>query len=214
MPRSSRVSGCVCAVEHDGAGAVAEQHAGGAVGPVENARKGLRADHQRAGERARLEQAIGRRQRVDEAGAHRLQVEGGAMGDAELGLHRHGAGRKGVVRRRGRQHDEIDRLRIDLGMGERGARCVHRHVRGQFAGRGDAALVDAGALHDPVVGGVDLARQIGVGEDLRRQIAAAAENDRTLYRHEATPPTAWRAGLPGRPSAAVILARSSSRTTP
>ena len=35
-------------IEHDGAGAVAEQHAGGAVGPVENARKRLGADHQRA----------------------------------------------------------------------------------------------------------------------------------------------------------------------
>src|SRR5580692_392224 len=136
------------------------------------------------------------------------------MGDAELGLHRDRARRKRVVGRRCRQHDEIDRLSIDLGMGERGARRVRRHVRGPFAGRRDMALVDAGALHDPVVRGVDLARQIAVGEDLRRQIAAAAEDDRTLNRHEATPPTAWRAGLPGRPSAAVILAKSSSRTTP
>ena len=194
MPRSSPCVRLRLAVEHDGAGAVAEQHAGAAVGPVENARKRLRADHQRARERARFEQAIGRRQRVDEAGAHRLQVEGRAMGDAELGLHRHGAGRKRVVRRRGREHDEIDRLGIDLGMGERGARRVHRHVRGPFAGRGDVALVDAGALHDPVVRRVDLARQIAVGEDLRRQIAAAAEDDRSLCRHEAAPPTAWRGG--------------------
>ena len=74
------------------------------------------------------------------------------MGDAELGLHRHGARRERVVGRRGRQHDEIDRLGIDLGMGKRGARCVHSHVRCQFAGCGNVALVDAGALHDPVVG--------------------------------------------------------------
>ena len=40
-------------VEHDGAGAIAEQHAGGAVVPVEDARKRLRADHQRALEAAR-----------------------------------------------------------------------------------------------------------------------------------------------------------------
>ena len=166
MPRSSPLSGCACAVEHDGAGAVAEQHAGAAVGPVEDARKRLRADHQRARERAGFEQAVGGRQREDEAGAYRLQIEGGAVGDAELRLHRHGARRKGVVGRRGGEHDEVDRLRIDLGMGERGARRVRRHIRGQFAGRGDVALVDAGALHDPFVGGIDLARQIGVGEDL------------------------------------------------
>ena len=46
------------------------------------------------------------------------------MGDAEVGLHRDGAGRERVIGRRGRQHDEIDRLRIELGMGERGARRV------------------------------------------------------------------------------------------
>src|SRR5579862_7534082 len=40
-------AGLVLGIEHDGAGAVAEQHAGRAVGPVENARKSLGADHQR-----------------------------------------------------------------------------------------------------------------------------------------------------------------------
>ena len=106
-----------------------------------------------------LSKRVGGRQAIDEAGTHRLQIEGGAVGDAEIGLHRDGARRKGIVRRRGRQHDEIDRLRIDLRMRERGLRRAHRHMRGQFAGRGDAALVDAGALHDPLVRGVDLARQ-------------------------------------------------------
>ena len=67
---------------------------------------------------------------------------------------------------------------------QRRARGVRRHVRGRFAGRGDAALMDAGALHDPFVGGIDLARQIGVGEDLVRQIAAAAEDNGTAHRHE------------------------------
>ena len=101
------------------------------------------------------------------------------MGDAELGLHRDGAGRKCIVGRRGREHDQVDRLRVDMGVRERGARRMRGHLRGQFAGRGNAALVDAGALHDPFVGRVDLAREIVVGEDLARQIAAAAENDRT-----------------------------------
>ena len=67
--------------------------------------------------------------------------------------------------------------------------------------RGDVALVDAGALHDPFVGGVDLARQFGVGQDLARQIAAAAEHDRTAYSHEAAPPSAGAAApCPAAPS--------------
>ena len=55
-----------------------------------------------------FKQRVGRRQSVDEAGAHRLQIEGGTVGDAEIGLHRNRAGRKSIVGRRSRQHDEID----------------------------------------------------------------------------------------------------------
>ena len=40
---------------------------------------------------------------------------------------------------------------------------------------GDVALPDAGALADPLVGGVDGFGQIVVGHDALRQIAAAAE---------------------------------------
>ena len=56
------------------------------------------------------------------------------MGDAEIGLHRDGGRRKGVVRRRGGEHDEIDRLRIKMRMRERGARGVRGHVRGDSPG--------------------------------------------------------------------------------
>jgi hypothetical protein len=37
--------------------------------------------------------------------------------------------------------------------------------------------MDAGALHDPFVGGVDSARELRVGEDPAGQIAAAAKRD-------------------------------------
>ena len=46
--------------------------------------------------------------RVDEAGADRLQVEGGAVVDAEPGLDLRRGRREGVVRRRGRADDEVD----------------------------------------------------------------------------------------------------------
>ena len=115
MPRSSRVPRLQLRLEHDRAGAVAEQHAGAAVGPVEDAREGLRADHQRALVRAGLEQAVGGGKPEHEARAHRLQIEGRAVGDAEPGLHRDRARRKGVVGRRGREHDQIDRLGVRAG---------------------------------------------------------------------------------------------------
>ena len=56
-------------------GAVAEQHAGAAVLPVQDARIDLAADHQDAARLAGADHAVGDRQRVDEAGAGRRDVE-------------------------------------------------------------------------------------------------------------------------------------------
>ena len=73
--------------QHDRAGAVAEQHAGGAIVPVENPGKRLGADHQRAAMRAAADQRVGQRHRVDESTAHCLHVEGGGAMVAEPRLH-------------------------------------------------------------------------------------------------------------------------------
>ena len=48
---------------------------------------------------------------------------------------------------------------VEAGVGERPPRRRGAEVGGQFAVRGDVALLDAGALDDPFVGGVDHLRQ-------------------------------------------------------
>jgi hypothetical protein len=130
-------------------------------------------------------------------------VESRAVMDAELALHRDRGRREGVVRRRGRQHDEIDRLRIDARILERGARGAERKMRGQLALGRDMARTDAGALHDPVVGGLDHPREVVIRQDTARQIAAAAEDDGACHCHEIASPTlldpssvrAWRTSV-------------------
>jgi hypothetical protein len=200
-------AGKLLRLQDDGAGAVAEQHAGAAVLPVEDARERLGADHQRALEGAGLEQRVDGREPIDEAGAHRVQVERGALRDAEPGLHRHGTRRKRVVGRRGRQHDQVDRVRLDMRGRERGARRLDGEIGGELPGGGDPALADAGALGDPLVRGVDRLGKLRIGEDALRQVTAAAEHDRTGHAHEAAPATRGAAGGDG-PSMRLILARS------
>jgi hypothetical protein len=51
---------------------------------------------------------------------------------------------------------------------------IERQVARGFPVRGPAPLADAGARGDPLVGGVDELFQIGVGDDLFRQVAAGA----------------------------------------
>ena len=56
---------------------------------------------------------VGGRQSENEARADRLHVEGGALGDAELGLDGDGGRGKGLVRGRGGEDDEVDVLGRD-----------------------------------------------------------------------------------------------------
>jgi hypothetical protein len=183
-------------LEHHRSRAVAEQHAGAAVVPIEDARKGLRADHQRALECAGLEQGVDGRKTEHEARAHRLQIEGRAVVDAEPSLNRDRARGKGVVGGGGREHNQIDRLRIHVSRRKRGARGCYCHVGRGFALGRDVPLANAGALRDPLVGGIHHPRQLGIAEDPARQIAAAAEHHGPQQRHEPAPPTA-RADEPG-----------------
>ena len=101
-------AGRVRGLEHDRARAVAEEHAGAAILPVEDAREDLGADHERAAMRARADEEVGGGERVDEARAHGLHVEGRAALHAELRLQQAGARRKHHVGRRGGDDDEVD----------------------------------------------------------------------------------------------------------
>src|ERR1700680_4790107 len=76
-------AGLLLRVEHDGAGTIAEQHAGSPVVPVEDPRKRLGADHQPALERAGAEKIISGGEREHKSRANRLQVEGRSMMDGE-----------------------------------------------------------------------------------------------------------------------------------
>ena len=125
------------------------------------------------------QEVVGRRQRVGEAGADRLQVERDRRADAELVLHRGRGRREGVVRRRGRDQDQVDLLRPDPGPVERLARGRDGEVGGELALGREMPLADPRPLADPVVGGVDRARQLLVAHHPRRQIGAHAENDRS-----------------------------------
>src|SRR6516164_2362215 len=209
-------SGLLLAIEDHRARAIAEQHAGAAVGPIENPRESLGSDHQSARERAGPKQRVRRCQAINKTRTHRLQVERGAVSDAKPGLNRNGACRERIIGRGGGEYDQIDRLGIDASMRKRHLRRAYRHMRGIFARRRNSAFVDTGALNDPVIGGVDLAGEFLVGEDLIGQIAAAAKHHRAKHGHEAAPPSMWPTGcdLTCRASAVRIRAKSSSRTTP
>src|SRR5262249_7056768 len=173
-------------IEHDRTRPVSKQHASAAIAPIKQTRIGLGPDDKRPLEAPRLKESVGSREREDEAGTYRLQVERRSVGDAEAGLDRDRGGRESVVRRRGCEHDKVDRLRIDIAVDKRSTRSGEPKVRRAFAWRRNPTLANPGTLGDPFVGSVDLPRQFGVGEDATGQVTPAAEHDRASNRHEGT----------------------------
>src|SRR4029453_18975845 len=105
---ASQDAGRVGRLEHHRTRAVTEQHAGGAVIEVEDARKHFRADHQRLAGGAGLDHGIGNGERVNEAAADSLYVEGGATGNTQFVLQDEGAGGKVIARVGGAAVDKAD----------------------------------------------------------------------------------------------------------
>ncbi len=151
----------------------------------------------------RAQQAVGDGERIDKARAHRLQVEGRALGDAERGLHRRprSPGRCGRASRCRRTIRSID-CGIDAGMGERGLRRLGAEIRGEFivgAAIWRSRMPVRCTIHSSVVSTV--LRQLGIGQNARRKIAAAAQNDGTHQCHEVVrSPPARRPALGARAS--------------
>ena len=65
-------------------------------------------------------------------------------------------------------------------------RRLAREIRRRDAGIDDVALADAGALHDPLVAGVDHLLEVGVGQHARRHVGREAGDARAerRARHE------------------------------
>src|SRR4029079_4341689 len=85
--RAERVvddAGLVGPLEDHRARAIAEQHAGLAVGPVDDSRHGFGADHERALRLPAAHELVRDDQAVEEPGAGRFDAERGRAAEAEL----------------------------------------------------------------------------------------------------------------------------------
>ena len=166
--------------QHHSARAITEEHAGGAVLEIQNAREHLGADHQRPARGAGADQRIGHGERVDKARAHGLHIEGRrAMGDAQLALQDGRRGRKHHVGRGGGHDDEVDVLWAHTSGLHRSAGGLFGQVAAHHAVVNEVPCPDAGALDDPLVRRFNallrqLRGQLGVAQAARGQVAAGA----------------------------------------
>ena len=94
--------------QHHGAGAIAEEDAGCAIGPVKNPGKRLCPDDQGALGLADLDEIVGNGQGINKARADSLDVECGAPRDTQSRLNLGSSGREGLVGCGGAKNDQVD----------------------------------------------------------------------------------------------------------
>jgi len=87
-----------------------------------------------------------------------------------------------VIRRERREDDGVDVLRLEPRVLQRHAARRNREIARARAGVLDVAtLADAGALDDPLVGGGHELGEVVVGDDLRRDVVADAEDGGAVH---------------------------------
>src|SRR5699024_10839501 len=151
-------------LHHGGAGTVAEQHAGAAVGEIGDPAEHFAADHQGVLAGAGGQQALGGVQAVDKAGAGGVQVKAdGVLGHPQLLLQHAGGGGGHGVLGQGRHQADADLFGADAGAlqspaGGGGAQAQVIFLSGAVVPAGNA-----GAGDDPLVAGVHLFLQVEVG---------------------------------------------------
>src|SRR4051812_4952463 len=158
------------------AGAVAEQHGRAAVVVVGDARERLGAADEDDACAAGLDLGGGLVERVDEAGAGGVDVDGARALGPELKRDVRRDARRHAVGRDRRDDDLVDLVRRAAGVLERLRARAGRKVRQRLAGGEDAALADAGAADDPLVARVEAGDDLVVADHALGQSSADAED--------------------------------------
>src|SRR5207249_2049330 len=95
-------------LQHDGTCAVAEEHAGATVFPIEDARERLRSDDEGGSRLAEANGVVGDREREYEPRTDGLHVKRRPPPHSEAGLHLCRCGGKRVVRGRGGKNEKVE----------------------------------------------------------------------------------------------------------
>ena len=121
--------------------------------------------------RAGGHQASARGEAVYEAGAGGDEIESPGATRANGVLHQAGGGGEEVVRRDRADDDGVELGRRHAALGEGAFGGLNGHVGSGHLGPHDMALADSGAIHDPLVVGLDHLFEVLVGEHARRSVA-------------------------------------------
>ena len=164
--------------------AVAEEDAGVAVGVVDHRRHLVGSDDDDALVASALYHRAGQVERVEESAAGRRRVHGEGVVHPQSPDDDGGRRGKLVVGSSRGDDKRVDGVGIGSRLLQQLACGLASHVaRAQPLLGEDAPLLDADARLDPLIGGIDHARQLLVGEDVVGHVAADTGDDSVYLLH-------------------------------
>ena len=163
-------------MQNGGAGSIAKEDAGVAIGPVDDRAEFVGPDDEGFFGRAGGDELPRQLHAVEKTGAGGRDVEAGGFGSAEGLLYETRGGGEGHVGCDGGDNDEIEVFGFDAGILQSIESSFDREIARRLVFRSNAALFDSRALNDPFVIGIDHALQVGVGQDFLRNVFAGAGN--------------------------------------
>ena len=171
-------------LQQHGSGSIAEEHAGLAVGVVDERRHLVSTDDDDLLVAAALNHRRSNVERVEESAASSLKVEGEGVFQPELAQHDAGRGGELVVWGCSGYNQGIDGVGGHTRLVEELARGLAGHVARAKAFLGeDTALLDAYTRRNPLVTGVYHAREFLIGEDIVGHVTSNTSNYRVDLSH-------------------------------
>lgn len=163
------------------AGTIAEEHAGVAIRPIDDARKLFGSDDKDSVVGIGGNKLLRNFDSVEKSGASGAHVETRCIDCTDLSLHETRRAREKHVRRDRGDNDEINVLGSDPGVRDGCFGGFRREIARGLIIRGDSAFVDAGARNDPFGSRLYGFLQFGVGEHFFRDVTPRADDrDRAL----------------------------------
>ena len=141
----------------------------------------LRADHQHPLVFSGLDELVRDGKRINKSRALRAHVDGGDVAAAKLVLHEHARAGEAIVGAECGEHDQVQVLGPEVRAGQRLARGLGAQIARAHPVRHVMPLLDARALHDPLVRRVHQLGQLVIGHHPGRDIKTRAHDPRIAH---------------------------------
>ena len=151
-------------------GAITEENAGVTIGPVHNTAQSFRTDNQNLVIQTALNHLACYSKAVNKTATACSQIKRSCVFSTQTSLYQAGSGRENIVGGSSAYNNEVQLFRSNAGVLQCFYSSIVRQIGGCFFRSSDVTLLDAGALSNPFVTGLNNFLHVCISDNLLRNI--------------------------------------------